>query len=240
MRAKQPGECDLTVHCPYTECPVLLRRLAHLLQRPLCSGGPPKHLLFLVSLALQCAKIKAWVCKEELPDTPSSLPATPPPAGSIRTAKTVPTSKGSFAPLPKDSYLRASKPSQSNWYKGRALASLRGVLHPLVPFQASVCQPVSNTQAVSPSSGLPLLLLQGHFYAIRGHHVAPTLLSSLSPPPYPLLNRKHSYVPSTEGSEFLMLCTFGLPRCLVPPPHPSNCPSKEALLTLPGQVAQRR
>lgn len=35
-----------------------------------------------------------------------------------------------------------------------------------------------------------------------------------------------------------MLCTFGLPRCLVPPPHPSNCPRKEALLTLPGQVAQ--
>lgn len=65
----------------------------------------------------------------------------------------------------------------------------------------------------------------------------------LCSPPCPLLptpppSRKHSYVPSTEGSEFLMLCTFGLPRCLVPPPHPSNCPRKEALLTLPGQVAQ--
>lgn len=64
----------------------------------------------------------------------------------------------------------------------------------------------------------------------------------LCSPPCPLLptppNRKHSYVPSTEGSEFLMLCTFGLPRCLVLPPHPSNCPRKEALLTLLGQVAQ--
>lgn len=57
---------------------------------------------------------------------------------------------------------------------------------PSIPIPSlSVCQPVSNTQAVSPSSGLPFLLLQGHFYATRGHHVAPALLSSLSPPPYP-------------------------------------------------------
>lgn len=42
-----------------------------------------------------------------------------------------------------------------------------------------------------------------------------------------------------------MLCTFGLTRCLVlsiwsPPPHPSNCPRKEALLILLIQVAQCR
>lgn len=64
---------------PYTECPVLRRHLSHLLQRPLCSGGPPKRLRFLACLVIQCAKIKSWVCKEELPDTPPSLPATPPP-----------------------------------------------------------------------------------------------------------------------------------------------------------------
>lgn len=192
------------------------------------------HLMFLVCLALQCTKIKAWVCKEELPDTHSSLPATPPPARLHQDCKDFPTSKGSFAPLPKDSYLKAS------WYKGPVLASLRGVLHPPAPFQASLYASLSPTPKLPPLLWLPLLLLQGHFNATRGHHVAPALLSSLSPPPYPLLNRKHSYVPSTEGSEFLMLCTIGLPRCLVPPPHPSNCPRKEALLTLPGQVAQRR
>lgn len=221
---------------PYTECPVLLRHPPHLLQRPLCSGGGPlKHLRFLAYLAIQCAKIRAWVCKNYQIPLLHSQPH-PHQGGTIKTAKTVPTRKGSLAPLSKDSSLSPVSPDRATDIKIQPLP--QWVLHPPPPLQASL-----NASHLSclPLPWLLLLPLQGHFYATRGHHVALALLSFLSPPPYPLHSRIHSYVPSTEGSEFLTLCILGLPKCLVlsgspnPPQqqHWEETPARWSLVPIP-------
>lgn len=141
---------------------------------------------------------------------------------SIKTAKTAPTRKSSFAPLSKDSYLKAS-----NCYKGPALAFHRGssTLHPdSKPHRMPACL---QHPSCLPLPWLPLLLLQGHFFASPG----PSCGTSTAVLPVPSSSTESTAMSPAEGSEFLVLCSFGLPRCLVlsgSPTPPQQQPWEES------------
>lgn len=135
---------------PYPTCLVLRRHPAHLLQKPLCGGGPPKHLGFLACLAIQCAKNpKAWVCKIELADTPPSLPATPPPGRLYQDCKD--SSKGLLCTLVQGQLPeRPASPARATGIKVQPLPPHSVGPPPSTPPQASQNASLFATPKLSP------------------------------------------------------------------------------------------